>query len=68
MYTKKPASRTRRAARRLTEPSTYAGLSVLAALFGMPPGLVETSVQAIAGIGALAAIVLPEKKNPTFFD
>lgn len=49
---------------RLREPSTMAGLSVLAALFGLPPGLVDASVQIVAGAASVAAIVLPERTAP----
>lgn len=45
---------------RLREPSTMAGLSVLATLAGAPPGSVEAVGQVVAGIAALLAIVLPE--------
>lgn len=50
---------------RLREPSTMAGLSVLAALFGLPPGLVDATVQVVAGATAVAAIVVPERQAPT---
>lgn len=46
---------------RLREPSTWAGLSVIATLVGVPPGtfdLVHTIV--IAGLG-LAATVTPDR-------
>lgn len=45
---------------RLKEPSTWAGLSVLAALFGMPPGLIDAIAQITIGGLAAAAIALPE--------
>lgn len=48
--------------KRLREPSTMAGLSALALLFGVPPGTLELSHQVIAGVLAGAAILLPEGK------
>lgn len=46
--------------KRLREPSTMAGLSVLAALAGIPPGTVDAVGQVVAGLAALAAVLLPE--------
>lgn len=46
--------------KRLREPSTMAGLSALALLFGIPPGTLELGSQVAAGVLALAAIALPE--------
>lgn len=48
-------------AQRLREPSTMAGLSVLFALFGVPPGVPELAGQVIAGVAGLAAVLMPEK-------
>lgn len=48
--------------RRLREPSTWAGLSVVAALVGVPPGTVEAAGQVVAGLFALAAALMPESK------
>jgi hypothetical protein len=48
---------------RLREPSTWAGLSVLGAVFGAAPGLIDAIGQAVAGIAAALAIVLTEKKK-----
>lgn len=50
--------------KRLKEPSTWAGLSILAALFGVPPGTIDLIAQVVGGIAALAAIALPENKTP----
>lgn len=47
---------------RLREPSTMAGLSVLGALFGLPPGTIEGVGQIVAGVAAVAAVVLPDVK------
>lgn len=48
--------------RRLREPSTMAGLSALALLFGLPPGTVDAIAQIVGGVAAVAAIVVPETK------
>lgn len=47
---------------RLKEPSTLAGLGVLAVLFGVPPGTVEVVSQAVGGVLAAAAVLIPESK------
>lgn len=47
---------------RLREPSTWAGLSVLGVVFGLPPGTVELAGQVVGGLAGLAAIFLPEAK------
>lgn len=47
---------------RLREPSTMAGLSVLAMLFGVPPGTIEIATQVVIGVAGVAAVVLPESK------
>lgn len=49
--------------KRLREPSTWAGLSILGALFGLPPGTIEAAGQVLGGLAAIAAIVMPEKGN-----
>lgn len=48
---------------RLREPSTWAGLSALALVFGLPPGTVDLLGQVVAGGAGLAAIVLREKNK-----
>lgn len=48
-------------AARLREPSTFAGLSALALLFGVPIGTADAIAQAVAAIAAVVAVVLPEK-------
>jgi hypothetical protein len=45
---------------RRKEPSTWAGLSALGVLFGLPHGTVEALGQVLGGVAALAAIALPE--------
>ena len=47
---------------RLREPSTWAGISALGLLFGLPPGTFEALGQVVGGVGALAAIFLPESR------
>lgn len=47
---------------RLREPSTMAGLSVLAVLFGAPAGTVDIVVQAVASVAAAAAVLMPDQK------
>lgn len=47
--------------KRLREPSTMAGLSMLAVLFGVPPGTVDVVVQGLAGALAVGAIFVPEQ-------
>lgn len=49
-------------ANRLREPSTMAGLSMLCVLFGAPAGAVDVVLQAIAGVAAAAAVLLPDQK------
>lgn len=46
---------------RLKEPSTWAGLSVLGVLFGLPPGTVDLVGQIVGGAASLAAIVMAER-------
>lgn len=48
--------------KRLREPSTMAGLSALALLFGLPAGMFDAVAQIVSGAAALAAIALPESK------
>jgi len=47
---------------RLKEPSTLAGLSVLATVAGLPPGTVDAAAQVVGGVAALAAILKPDAK------
>lgn len=51
---------------RLREPSTWAGISIIAALFGVPPGTIDLIAQVVGGAAGLAAIVLPDpgSKDP----
>ena len=47
--------------KKLREPSTMAGLSALAMLWGVPPGTMELWNQAVVGVTGIAAILLGEK-------
>ncbi len=49
---------------RLKEPSTWAGLSALGIVFGLPPGTIDLVVQVVVGVTGLASIALGEKKAP----
>jgi lauroyl/myristoyl acyltransferase len=46
---------------RLREPSTWAGISVLGLVFGLPEGTVQALGQVVGGVAALGAIYLGEK-------
>ncbi|WP_288254036.1 hypothetical protein [uncultured Hydrogenophaga sp.] len=51
--------------KRLREPSTWAGVSALGLVFGLPPGTIDLIGQVVAGVAGLAAIVVPDTKpNP----
>lgn len=46
---------------RMREPSSWAGVSVLLVLFGVPPGVPELVGQVGAGLAALVSIAMKEK-------
>lgn len=46
---------------RLREPSTWAGISVLGLVFGLPEGTIQAVGQVVGGVAALGAIYLTEK-------
>lgn len=48
--------------KRLREPSTWAGISALGLVFGLPPGTVDLVGQVIGGVAGLFAIVMAEAK------
>lgn len=48
---------------RLREPSTWAGLSALGVVFGIPPGTLDLVAQVGVGIAGLAAIALKDKAS-----
>lgn len=52
-------------AQRMKEPSTWAGLSILAGLFGvhLAPEVLAPVIQAVTGIAGVAAVMLPESGN-----
>ncbi len=47
---------------RLREPSTWAGLSALGLVLGLPPGTIDAIGQLVGGLAAVAAVFLPESK------
>lgn len=47
---------------RLREPSTWAGISALGLIVGLPPGTVEVAGQVVGAVAAVGAILLPEAK------
>lgn len=48
---------------RLKEPSTFAGLSALALLFGASVEQAQAAAHVLAALAGAAAVFLPEKKN-----
>ena len=46
---------------RMREPSTWAGLSALGVVFGIPPGTLDLVAQVGVGIAGLVAIALKDK-------
>lgn len=46
---------------RLREPTTWAGVSALGVIFGLPPGTIDLVGQVVGGIAALAAMAMKEK-------
>lgn len=46
--------------KRLREPSTWAGVSALGLIFGLPPGTIDAVGMILGGLAGIAAIVLPE--------
>lgn len=46
--------------KRMKEPSTWAGLGIIAALLGVPPGTFELVTQIGMGMAGLFAVALPE--------
>jgi hypothetical protein len=47
---------------RVREPSTWAGLAALGALFGLPAETIGLVGQVAMGAGGLAAVLLAERK------
>lgn len=48
---------------RMREPSTWAGISALGLVFGLPPGTIDLLGQVVAGVAGLAAVALGDKKQ-----
>lgn len=48
---------------RMREPSTWAGIAALGALFGIPADTIGLIGQVAMGVGGLAAIALSEPKK-----
>ncbi|WP_166454474.1 hypothetical protein [Lacisediminimonas profundi] len=46
--------------KRLREPSTMAGLGVLAVLFGLPESLIGDISRIVGGLAGVAAVLVPE--------
>lgn len=51
--------------KRLREPSTWAGISALGLIFGLPPGTIDLVGQIVGGVAGLAAIIMPEAAGAT---
>lgn len=49
--------------KRMKEPSTWAGLGIIAAMLGVPPGTFELVTQIGLGVAGLFAVALPETKT-----
>lgn len=45
---------------RLREPSTWAAISAMGLLFGLPPGTIDAMGMILGGVAGVAAILLPE--------
>lgn len=48
---------------RMREPSTWAGLGMFAAIFGVPTTTFGLIQQVAMGVAGLAAVVMPENKG-----
>lgn len=48
-------------AKRLSEPSTLAGLAAILALVGAPAGVPDAVAQLVGAVSGLAAVLLPER-------
>jgi len=49
---------------RLQEPSTWAGLSVIATIVGVPPGTMDALHMVVVGAIGLGAVLIPETGKP----
>jgi len=68
MLIKTKQSKLTKVINRIKEPSTWSGLSILAAMFGLPPGTLDAMVSVGVSVGAIGAIFLPEKSTKEMFD
>ncbi|WP_183026971.1 hypothetical protein [Variovorax sp. UMC13] len=50
--------------KRIREPSTWAGIAALGALFGIPADTIGLVGQVAMGVGGLAAVLLSEPRKP----
>jgi hypothetical protein len=46
---------------RIKEPSSWAGIAMLATLFGVPANSAQIVIQAVSAVAAAVAIFVPEK-------
>lgn len=46
---------------KMREPSTWAGLSIIGAAFGVPPGTFELFAQLGIAVGGVAAVLMTEQ-------
>lgn len=49
--------------KRLSEPSTWSGIGIFAAMFGVPSGTFGLIQQVVMGVAGLVAVVAPEKST-----
>lgn len=47
---------------RIKEPSTWAGISVIATIAGVPPGSVDLAYQLFTALVGLGAVFMPDPK------
>lgn len=49
--------------RRIKEPTTWLGLSIIASIAGVPPDVIAAGTKFIAVLAASAGVALPENTN-----
>lgn len=49
--------------RRLKEPTTWIGISILATIMGVPPETIALGSKIVAAVGAIAGVTLPENNQ-----
>jgi hypothetical protein len=47
--------------KRLREPSTWAAISAMGVIFGLPLGTIDALGMILSGVAGIAAVVLPER-------